>query len=79
MFPDPHFKKGNHRRRIIRFPYFYFPYFSSPQLLAEYAYALAVGGMAYTVTDVEDLHIWMTKHFTEHPLFERVSDKELVK
>lgn len=32
----------------------------------------------YTVTDVEDLHNWMVKHLTEHPLFRRMTDKELV-
>lgn len=62
-FPDPHFKKANHRRRII-----------SPTLLAEYAYVLAEGGVAYTITDVKELHEWMVAHFTAHPLFTRVSD-----
>jgi tRNA (guanine-N7-)-methyltransferase len=62
-FPDPHFKKSNHRRRIV-----------SPTLLAEYAYVLAEGGMAYTITDVQELHEWMVAHFSAHPLFVRVSD-----
>jgi len=66
LFPDPHFKKSNHRRRII-----------SPQLLAEYAYALKIGGIAYTATDVEDLHKWMAQHFEMHPLFERISEEQL--
>jgi len=66
LFPDPHFKKSNHKRRII-----------SAQLLAEYSYILKVGGIAYTVTDVEELHIWMAKHFTEHPLFQRIQQSEL--
>lgn len=35
-------------------------------------------GLVYTVTDVEDLHKWMVKHFTEHPLFDQVLEKELV-
>ncbi|TKS71514.1 tRNA (guanine-N(7)-)-methyltransferase [Collichthys lucidus] len=43
----------------------------SPTLLAEYAYTLRIG-------DVEEVHVWMVKHFTEHPLFTRVSDEELV-
>ena len=30
------------------------------------------GGIAYTITDVEDLHNWMTQHFEAHPSFERV-------
>lgn len=66
LFPDPHFKKAKHKWRII-----------SPTLLAEYAYALRVGGIVYTITDVPDLHEWMVKHLTEHPLFERISDDEL--
>lgn len=31
----------------------------------------------YTITDVPDLHEWMKKHFTEHPLFERLTETEL--
>jgi len=65
-FPDPHFKRANHRRRII-----------SPALLAEYAYAIREGGMLYTISDVQDLHLWMAGHLEAHPLFERVSDEEL--
>jgi tRNA (guanine-N7-)-methyltransferase len=67
LFPDPHFKKSNHRRRII-----------SPSLLAEYAYAIRVDGMLYTITDVEELHIWMVKHLDDHPLFTRIPNDELV-
>lgn len=67
LFPDPHFKKANFRRRII-----------SPTLLAEYAYVLRVGGLIYTNTDVEDLHLWMVEHLSAHPLFERVPAEELV-
>ncbi|XP_074528437.1 tRNA (guanine-N(7)-)-methyltransferase [Halichoeres trimaculatus] len=67
LFPDPHFKKTKHKWRII-----------SSTLLAEYAYTLRLGGLVYTITDVEEVHLWMVKHFTEHPLFARVSDEELV-
>ncbi|KAM9321185.1 tRNA (guanine-N(7)-)-methyltransferase [Gastrophryne carolinensis] len=66
LFPDPHFKKTKHKWRII-----------SSTLLAEYAYVLRVGGMVYTITDVEEVHEWMVKHFTEHPLFDRVSKEDL--
>lgn len=52
--------------------------FSSPTLLAEYAYALRVGGILYTITDVKDLHLWMVKHLDDHPLFERLTDEECV-
>lgn len=66
LFPDPHFKKNKHKWRII-----------SPTLLAEYAYTLKIGGLVYTNTDVEEVHLWMVKHFSEHPLFTRVSEEEL--
>ncbi|XP_062400852.1 tRNA (guanine-N(7)-)-methyltransferase [Sardina pilchardus] len=67
LFPDPHFKRTKHKWRII-----------SPTLLAEYAYTLRIGGLVYTNTDVEEVHLWMVKHFTEHPLFTRVPEEELV-
>ncbi|KTG00832.1 hypothetical protein cypCar_00013721 [Cyprinus carpio] len=66
LFPDPHFKKTKHKWRII-----------SPTLLAEYAYTLRVGGLVYTNTDVEEVHDWIVKHFSDHPLFCRVSEEEL--
>ncbi|KAI3636568.1 hypothetical protein MIR68_005397 [Amoeboaphelidium protococcarum] len=66
LFPDPHFKRKKHKARII-----------TPQLLAEYAYFLRVGGLLYTNTDVEDLHEWMVKHLREHPLFEQISQEEM--
>lgn len=34
-------------------------------------------GLVYTITDVEEVHEWMVTHFTEHPLFERVSKETL--
>ncbi|KAM6100957.1 tRNA (guanine-N(7)-)-methyltransferase [Pterocles gutturalis] len=66
LFPDPHFKRTKHKWRII-----------SPTLLSEYGYVLRPGGLVYTVTDVEELHEWMVKHFGEHPLFEEVPLEEL--
>ncbi|XP_051865655.1 tRNA (guanine-N(7)-)-methyltransferase [Pristis pectinata] len=66
LFPDPHFKKTKHKWRII-----------SSTLLAEYAYVLRVGGLVYTITDVQEVHEWMVKHFTEHPLFEGVQLEDL--
>nr|XP_056718572.1 tRNA (guanine-N(7)-)-methyltransferase [Euleptes europaea] len=66
LFPDPHFKKTKHKWRII-----------SPTLLAEYAYVLREQGLVYTITDVEEVHTWMVKHFQEHPLFELVPLEEL--
>ena len=66
LFPDPHWKKRKHRWRII-----------SPTLLAEYAFVIAEGGLLYTITDVLDLHVWMVKHLSAHPLFERISEEEV--
>ncbi|RPB03189.1 hypothetical protein L873DRAFT_1671063 [Choiromyces venosus 120613-1] len=65
-FPDPHFKARKHKARIV-----------SPTLASEYAYVLAPAGIVYTITDVEDLHHWMAKHFDEHPLFERLTGEEV--
>ena len=66
LFPDPHFKVANHRRRIIQ-----------RTLLAEYAYLLKPGGILYTITDVEDLGVWMREKLEAHPLFEAVTEAEL--
>lgn len=70
-FPDPHFKARKHKARIV-----------SAQLNAEYAYFVRPGGKVYTITDVEELHLWMVRHF-EGPeagevreLWERVGEEE---
>lgn len=63
-FPDPHFKARKHKARIV-----------STTLNSEYAYVLRPGGKVYTITDVEDLHLWMVEHFEAHPSFERVGDE----
>ncbi|XBH85385.1 hypothetical protein VPH35_073309 [Triticum aestivum] len=55
LFPDPHFKEKNHRRRVI-----------SMHLLDEYAYVMEVGGIIYTITDVEELGIWMRTCLDAH-------------
>ncbi|KPI46030.1 tRNA (guanine-N(7)-)-methyltransferase [Cyphellophora attinorum] len=72
-FPDPHFKARKHKARIV-----------SAQLNAEYAYFLKPGvGKIYTITDVEELHGWIVRHFEGHEagevkeLFERVGEEEL--
>eukprot|EP00798_Chlamydomonas_sp_ICE-L_P007848 gene7848-1054_t len=66
LFPDPHFKASNHRRRII-----------NTSLITEYAYLTAPGGMLYTITDVKELGDWMRAKMDAHPMFERISDEEL--
>ncbi|CAM1506488.1 Fc.00g061290.m01.CDS01 [Cosmosporella sp. VM-42] len=64
-FPDPHFKARKHKARIV-----------STTLNSEYAYSLRLGGIVYTITDVEDLHLWMVQHLDAHPAFERVSKED---
>lgn len=67
LFPDPHFKKAKFKWRII-----------NETLLAEYAYVLSpTCGKLYTVTDVEDLHLWMTGHLEQHPMFEKLTEQEM--
>ncbi|CAI5483091.1 unnamed protein product [Closterium sp. Yama58-4] len=66
LFPDPHFKEKNHRRRII-----------TTALLAEYAYVLAPGGILYSITDVEELGVWMDDHLTAHPLFRKLTPAQM--
>ncbi|KAI1831480.1 hypothetical protein DTO013E5_2901 [Penicillium roqueforti] len=79
-FPDPHFKARKHKARII-----------SESLNAEYAFVLRPGGLLYTITDVEEYHHWVLRHFLNNEqqegepapapsskdLFERVPDEEL--
>ena len=66
-FADPHFKRKNHRRRII-----------NEGLLHIYGHLMRPGGILYTITDVEELHVWMKEHCNEHPCFESIdSHKEL--
>ena len=64
-FPDPHFKARKHKARIV-----------STSLCSEYAYVLKPGGVIYTITDVEALHLWMVEHLEAHPSFERVSEED---
>ena len=64
-FADPHFKRKNHRRRII-----------SEGLLHIYAYLLRPDGILYTITDVKELHLWMEKHCNKHPCFESIKWSE---
>jgi tRNA (guanine-N7-)-methyltransferase len=64
-FPDPHFKQRKHKARIV-----------SQTLTAEYAFVVKPGGVVYTITDVQDLHEWMTGHFEKAPLFERLTADE---
>lgn len=66
LFPDPHFKAKNWRRRIV-----------TPSSAAEFAYVLRPGGRLYTITDVEDLGGWMAGVLDDCAMFRRLSDDEL--
>ena len=66
LFPDPHFKAKNWRRRIV-----------TPSSAAEFAYVLRPGGRLYTITDVEDLGKWMAGVLDDSPMFRRLSEEEL--
>ena len=66
-FPDPHFKRKNHPRRII-----------SERLLTEYVYLLKPNvGRLYCITDVKDLHDWHVEKCGMHPLLEELTEKEM--
>lgn len=66
LFPDPHFKAANHRRRII-----------NTTLITEYAFVLSPGGMLYTITDVPELGTWMREKLRSHPMFDEVPEDDL--
>jgi tRNA (guanine-N7-)-methyltransferase len=65
-FPDPHFKRKNHPRRIV-----------ATRLLSEYAYCLKTNGRLYCITDVKELHEWHVAKCDAHPLFRRLPDDEV--
>mmetsp|Transcript_3232 Transcript_3232/g.6705 ORF Transcript_3232/g.6705 Transcript_3232/m.6705 type:complete len:335 (-) Transcript_3232:44-1048(-) len=65
-FPDPHFKRKNHPRRIV-----------ATRLLTEYAHVLPTGGRLYAITDVRVLHEWHVAHCDAHPSFERIGEGDL--
>ncbi|CAJ1967188.1 unnamed protein product [Cylindrotheca closterium] len=67
-FPDPHFKRKNHGRRIV-----------SERLLSEYAHFLKIGGRLYCITDVKELHDWHVEKCNAHPLFRRLDDEQVFK
>lgn len=65
-FPDPHFKRKNHGRRIV-----------SERLLSEYAYVLKPKARLYCITDVQELHEWHVAKCDAHPLFRRLADEDV--
>ena len=66
-FADPHFKKVNHRKRII-----------NKYLLNEYSYLLKPKGKLYIITDVKELFDWERRVLGQNPCFKEISSKEEV-
>ena len=67
-FADPHFKRTNHRKRII-----------NQYLLNEYSYLLKKGGKLYIITDVEELYIWERSMLNQNKCFKEMSKEEVEK
>lgn len=86
LFPDPHFKKVKHKWRIINqtllaeYAYVLKPGVSNCcyLLMILFEKKFFFKGIVYTITDVNDLHLWMVQHFESHPLFERVPEAIVV-
>lgn len=90
LFPDPHFKKAKHKWRIINdtllAEYAYVlaegvSYLINVNLNEMYIIMFTFNfhqGLVYTITDVKDLHEWMVTHLEQHPLFQRLTQEELV-
>ncbi|MDZ7957992.1 MAG: tRNA (guanosine(46)-N7)-methyltransferase TrmB [Aulosira sp. DedQUE10] len=68
QFPDPWFKTRHAKRRIVQ-----------PELVAELANYLAVGGVVFLQSDIEFLALEMRNHFAENPAFQKLSAEEWVK
>ena len=67
-FADPHFKRTNHRKRII-----------NQYLLNEYAYLLKKGGRLYIITDVEELFIWERLMLNQNKCFKEMNKEDIEK
>lgn len=53
-------------------------FFSQKFVIDPPVFVCSCQGLVYTMTDVEEVHVWMVKHFAEHPLFTPVPVEELV-
>ncbi|MGC9506309.1 tRNA (guanosine(46)-N7)-methyltransferase TrmB [Baaleninema sp.] len=63
QFPDPWFKKRHQKRRVVQ-----------PELVADLAKYLVLGGEVFLQSDVEEVEVEMCDRFAEHPAFRRTSD-----
>ena len=62
QFPDPWFKKRHHKRRLVQ-----------PELVAELARLMPMGGAVVLQSDVEEVAWEMCDRFQENPAFARTS------
>jgi len=60
QFPDPWFKNRHAKRRLVQ-----------PELVAELATYLAVGGVIFLQSDINALAMEMCDRFSAHPAFQR--------
>jgi len=65
QFPDPWFKNRHAKRRIVQ-----------PELVAELANYLAIGGVVFLQSDIEFLALEMRNIFAQNPAFQKLSAKE---
>ena len=65
QFPDPWFKARHAKRRVVQ-----------PELVAQLADYLVVGGMVFLQSDMEFMAIEMRDRFREHPAFEQLDGED---
>ncbi|MCM0589051.1 MAG: tRNA (guanosine(46)-N7)-methyltransferase TrmB [Gloeotrichia echinulata IR180] len=65
QFPDPWFKTRHAKRRVVQ-----------PELVAELANYLAIGGVVFLQSDMEFIAVEMRDRFAENPNFEQVGTGE---
>jgi tRNA (guanine-N7-)-methyltransferase len=65
QFPDPWFKTRHAKRRVVQ-----------PELVAELANYLAVGGVVFVQSDMEFIAVEMRDRFAAHPAYQKVGAEE---
>ncbi|MFN6482635.1 MULTISPECIES: tRNA (guanosine(46)-N7)-methyltransferase TrmB [unclassified Nostoc] len=65
QFPDPWFKTRHAKRRVVQ-----------PELVADLATYLAVGGIVFLQSDMEFVAVEMRDRFAENPAFEKIGTGE---
>jgi tRNA (guanine-N7-)-methyltransferase len=65
QFPDPWFKTRHAKRRVVQ-----------PELVAELANYLAVGGVVFLQSDMEFVAVEMRDRFAVHPAYQQVGTEE---